>query len=74
MSTAWVINAVGLFATTAGVLLIFLYLWNAPVVVADRQQASPEAQARLRHHNSVLMAVGLLAVWLVLQDLAVILL
>ncbi len=74
MNAAWVVNAVGLFATTAGVLLIFLYLWNAPALATDKQQPTPEALARAKHHRNIVTAVGLLAVWLVLQDLAVILL
>ena len=74
MSAAWILNAAGLFATTTGVLLILLYLSRAPQPATEEAQASPEAQARVKHHRNLVMAVGLLAVWLVLQDLAVILL
>jgi len=72
MSAAWIINAVGLFATTTGVLLILLYLCRSPVRAEESAQASAEAQAR--QHRHLVTAVSLLAVWLVLQDLAVILL
>jgi hypothetical protein len=72
MNTAWIVNAIGLFATTTGVLLILLYLCKAPVRMSESTQASAEAEAHLRHHRNLVMAVGLLAVWLVLQDLAVI--
>jgi hypothetical protein len=71
MNAAWVINAVGLFATTAGVLLLFLYLCKARLPAAEH---SPEAEALYKHHRTVVTAVGLLAVWLVLQDVALILL
>jgi hypothetical protein len=74
MNTAWIINAIGLFATTTGVLLILLYLCKSPVRMSDGAQASAETQAQLRHHRNLVTAVGLLAIWLVLQDLAVILL
>jgi hypothetical protein len=74
MSTAWIINAVGLFATTTGVLLILLYLSRAPRPAAEEVRASPEMRAHFKHHRNLVTAVGLLAVWLVLQDLAVILL
>jgi hypothetical protein len=74
MSAAWILNAAGLFATTSGVLLILLYLSKAPALSAENAKASPEMQAYVKHHRNLVTAVGLLAVWLVLQDLAVILL
>jgi hypothetical protein len=74
MSAAWIVNAVGLFATTTGVLLILLYLCRAPAVSEQSGPGSGEIQSRLKHHRNLVTAVSLLAVWLVLQDLAVILL
>jgi len=74
MNAAWMINAIGLFATTTGVLLILLYLCRGPVAADQSGSGSDEAQTRLKHHRNLVTAVSLLAVWLVLQDLAVILL
>jgi len=72
MNAAWIINAIGLFATTTGVLLILLYLCPAPV--EPSAPGSDETESRLKHHRNLVTAVSLLAVWLVLQDLAIILL
>jgi hypothetical protein len=30
MTAAWILNVTGLFLTTTGALLIFLYLWRSP--------------------------------------------
>lgn len=71
--TTWILNAVGLFLTTVGALLIFLYLHNAPKLA--RQWLSPEGEAAYGRNNRLLMtAVGLLALWFVIQCLAAILL
>ena len=73
MTTAWMLNALGLFVTTAGALLIFLYLSQAPRF-ADRLPAADDKDAYQRHHGRVMIGVGLLAAWLLVQDLALILL
>jgi len=71
--TTWIINAVGLFLTTVGALLVFLYLSNAPKLA--KKWLSPEGEVAFAKNNSLLMAaVGLLAVWFLIQCLAVILL
>ena len=73
MTTAWLLNAVGLFVTTVGALLTFLYLRAIPHF-ADKF-ASPEAGREfLRHQRMLAWVVGLLSAWLVVQCLAVILL
>jgi hypothetical protein len=73
MTTAWILNTVGLLATTIGALLIFLYLWNAPRFAED--WLSPEGKrAYEKHRRLLIVSVGLLAAWLVLQYLSVILL
>lgn len=73
MSTAWMLNAVGLFVTTTGSLLLFLYLCNtAPRAEgAGAAVATPEL---VQNYRRLRVAVGLLAVWLVIQDLSLILL
>jgi hypothetical protein len=66
MTTSWVLNAGGLFAVTAGALLMFLYLRNAPKFTA--QLASDEAKrAYEKHQRLSMIAMGLLAAWLVVQ-------
>lgn len=73
MTTAWLLGTVSLYATTFGALLIFLYLTHTPRSAEDWQ--SPEGKvAYAKHRRMLLAAVGLLASWLVVQDLALILL
>ena len=73
MTTAWLLNAVGLFVTTVGALLTFLYLRESPRF-ADKF-ATPEAKRDFSRHQRMLeWVVGLLSAWLVVQCLAVILL
>lgn len=73
MTYTWVLNAVGLFVTTVGALLTFLYVREIPRF-ADKF-ASPEvAREFVRRQRPLTWVVGLLAAWLVLQCLAVILL
>ncbi len=73
MTTAWMLNAVGLFVTTTASLLLFLYLCNtAPRVAAA--QVGGSAQDLVRNYQRLRWAVGLLAAWLVIQDLSLILL
>ena len=73
MTIAWILNTVGLLATTIGALLIFLYLWNAPRFAED--WLSPDGKrAYEKHRRLLIVSVGLLVAWLVLQYLSVILL
>ena len=72
MTTAWILNTVGLLCTTVGALLIFLYLWKAPRFAED--WLSPEGKhAYAKHRRLLIISVGLLAAWLLVQYLAVIL-
>ena len=73
MTTSWILGSVSLFVTTVGALLIFLYLTQAPRLVGD---GIPEEVKRAaeRHRRLLMVAVGLLAAWLLVQYLAVILL
>jgi len=73
MTVAWLLSAVGLFATTAGALLIFLYLWRSPRF-ADNWLSADGKRAYARHRRLVIAGVGLLAAWLILQYLAIIVL
>lgn len=73
MTINWVLHAAGLFVTTVGALLTFLYIWRSPRF-AD-QWLSPEGkEAYARHRRLLIVAVGLLAAWLIAEYLAIILL
>lgn len=66
MTTGWVLNILGLFLVTAGALLMFLHFRNAPRFVMEL--STPEAkQAYERHRRQSVVAMGLIAAWLVLQ-------
>ena len=70
MVTAWVLNAVGLYATTVGALLIYLHLRHPiPVHLQAEEKAAYE-----RHQKRLRIGVGLLAAWLLIQDIAVLML
>ena len=72
MTTAWILGSVSLFATTVGALLIFLYLCNTPASAENWQ--SPEGKvAYPKYRRMLIVSVGLLAGWLLIQYLAVIL-
>ena len=72
MTTLWTINIVGLFLTTVGTLLLFLYLWKSPRFA--EYWLTPEGKrAYAKHRRLVVAAVGLIALWLVFQYLAIIL-
>jgi len=71
MFTAWILNTVGLFLTTAGALLIFLYLWRSPRF-AEEWLTPQGKHAYAQHRRLLIAAVGLLAVWLVIQYLGII--
>ena len=73
MFTAWILNTVGVFLTTAGALLIFLYLWRSPRFAEE--WLTPQGKLAYAQHRRLLIAgVGVLAVWLVIQYLGIILL
>jgi len=70
--TVSIANIVGMFFTTTGALLIFLYLVETPKFA--REWLSPEGQqAFARHRRLLLVGVGLLVAWIVLQYVSLIL-
>lgn len=73
MTTTWMLNTIGLFTTTVGALLIFLYLWKSPRF-AEEWLTAEGKHAYSRHRRLLVIGVGLLAAWLVLQYVALILL
>ena len=72
MSTAWILGSVSLFATLVGAMLIFLYLCNTPAS-ADAWQSPEGKLAYSKYRRMLITGVGLLAVWLLVQYLAIIL-
>ena len=70
--TAWIINAVGLFLTTVGALLLFLYLWKTPRL-AEELPSPGGKSAYEKNRNLLILAVGLLSIWFLIQCLAIIL-
>jgi hypothetical protein len=72
MTTAWILGSVSLLATTIGALLIFLYLCNTPPSAEAWQSAEGKA-AYPKYRRGLIIAVGCLAAWLLVQYLAVIL-
>jgi hypothetical protein len=65
------LNAVGLYATTVGALLIYLHLRQLPQV---QLQSTEEKTAYESHQRRLRIGVGLLAAWLLIQDIAVLML
>jgi hypothetical protein len=70
--TLSILNMVGMFFTTAGALLIFLYLVETPKFA--KEWLSPEGQkAFARHRRLLVLGVGLLVAWIVMQYVELIL-
>jgi hypothetical protein len=72
MTTAWLLGSVSLFVTTVGALLIFLYLCNTPAS-ADAWNSSVGKNSYPKHRRMLILSMGLLSAWLLVQYLAVIL-
>jgi hypothetical protein len=72
MNTAWFLNIVSLFLTTAGALLLFLYLWRSPRF-AEQWLTIEGQRAYTKHRRMLLVAAGTIALWMILQYSAIIL-
>jgi len=72
MTTAWLLNTVGLFAITTGTLLIFLYLWRS-ARFEDEWLSVDGKLAYQKHRRHLVTGVGLIAVWLMINYAALIL-
>jgi hypothetical protein len=70
MTTLWILNTVGLLATTIGVLVVFLHLHRTSRTI---QAASlPEAcQPLVKDRRMLTITVGLMAAWFVIQYVAI---
>jgi len=63
----WILNTLGLYVTTVGALLLFLYLYRSPQV-ADHWSSSEGRAEYVRHRRRLIVGTGLLAAWLVLEN------
>ena len=69
-TTLWILNTVGLLATTIGVLFVFLHLHRTSRTVGNTPL--PEAcQPLLKDRKMLTITVGLMAAWFVVQYVAV---
>jgi hypothetical protein len=73
MTASWLLNIVGLLCITVGTLLILLYLWKSPRFSEEWLSADGKI-AYSKHRRLLLISVGILAAWLVIQYLGIILL
>jgi hypothetical protein len=70
MTLAWWLNAAQLYVSAVGALLIFLYLFNSRRFMD--QWLTPEGKVAYKKHSRLLiLAVGILAAWVLLQYLAI---
>ena len=70
MTAAWLLNTIGLFVTTIGGLLMFLVLYSLPPF--PEEQSPGARQAFVKRRRLVVVGIGLLSLWLVMQCIAVI--
>lgn len=73
MTSSWLLNAIGLYATTVGALLILAQLISCGAY-AEQLRTLELKEAYTTRLRKLVVAVGLLCLWLVIQDVAVLLL
>ena len=70
MTSTWILNATGLFLTTTGVLLMYLHLRQVPRLSSDAT-AHEVKRAYEKDRRLLVIGVGLIAAWCVVQYLGV---
>jgi len=70
MTAAWLLNTIGLFVTTIGGLLMFMVLYTLPPFPGEQSTEARKAYEKRR--RLVVVGIGLLSLWLVMQCIAVI--
>lgn len=70
MTTTWVLNAAGLFLTATGALLMYLHLRQYPRVSDDATVAEVR-RAYEKDRRLLVIGVGLIAAWCVVQYVGV---
>ena len=73
LNLIWILNAVSLFAMTAGSLLFFASLWEAPRF-ADDGRTPERRRSHMRRRRTLAIAGGVLSLWFLIQYLGFILL
>jgi len=73
MTITWAVHALAFFVTTVGGLLTILHVQQGRRF-ADGMQVAGEKRAYEKHQAQTVIAVALLALWIVLQYLALVLL
>jgi len=63
----WLLNSIGLYVTTVGALLLFLYIYRSPAL-AEHWSSAEGKRAYARHRRRLIVGTGLLAAWLVLEN------
>lgn len=67
--TQWILNTAGIYVTTVGALLLFLYLYRSPTI-ADQWTSAEGKSEYVKHRRRLVVGTGLLAAWLVLENAA----
>jgi hypothetical protein len=70
--TLWVLNTIGLLAVTVGSLIVFLHL-HRTARIAAAMQAHPECAPLVQDRRTLMITMGLMAAWFLVQYLAVLL-
>jgi len=69
--TSWMLNTIGLLAVTIGSLFVFLHLHRSSKAMAGIA-LHKECEPLLRDRRMLMVTVGLMAAWFVVQYVAVI--
>ena len=69
--TNWILNTVGLFAVTAGTLILFLHVHRTSQLAAGT--CMTPSKPCVRNEKLIKWTLGLMSAWFVVQYLAVIL-
>jgi len=70
--TIWMLNTIGLLATTIGALIVFLHL-HRTTRASDNVPAPEGAAASAKDRRLLMITMGLMAAWFVIQYVAVLL-
>ena len=72
MTTLWILNAIGLLATTVGVLIVFLHLHRTSRAAATSHLPA-ECASLVKDRRMLMITVALMAAWFLIQYAALIL-
>ena len=73
MTTHWMLETIGLLVTTIGALIAFLHLHRTSRELGDKP-LPPECAALARDRRLLMITMGLMAGWFVIQYVGMILL